>query len=185
MKKLRILCLALALVLVLPMIASCSGNKVVSNNVTVKFQAPKDVEAAEKEYETLFELALSVEGTKDNMPNVLQVAETALRQYEIDYELSKDGASIAGVFDRVQSDSADAEKGYYYYWDVTVNGKASDAGRQSVTLVYDDDVIVYTWTYGEQNRRDTDAVVTTDPNEDTTAADVNAVTTEPEADDYN
>lgn len=188
MKKTRILCLLLAAILVVPMIVSCS-NTIVSKNVTIKFQVPKeDANAdpnAEVEYDTLFEYTLeSIEGPNGENPNVLQVAETALKKFEKDYELSKDGTAIASAFERTESQTADATTGYFTFWDVAINGKKSDDGRQSVTYVYDNDVIVYTWTSGSRGREDTDAVVTTDPNNDTTAVNPNepATTTDP-ADD--
>lgn len=178
MKKLRIICLVLAALLVLPMVASCGGNKVVSN-VTIKFQVPKDdTDPKDPEYDILFELEFPVEGTTSNKPNVLQAAEEALTKYEKDYELSKDGTYIAAAFDRAESDSADSENGYFNFWDVSINGKRSTEGRQSVTEIYDGDEIVYTWTSDSRPRMDTEAVVTTDPNNETTASTPDDETTE-------
>ena len=86
------------------------------------------------------------------------------------YKLTSDGASIGEVFGLKQDDSSDAERGYYQYWKCTINGEDSSEGRQSVTKIYDNDEIVFTWTEGSQGRRDTTAADadTTDPSADTT-----------------
>lgn len=183
MKKFRIICLVLAAMLVMPMIASCGNSKVVSTVSIVFREEVKDGEGKVTGYETLLELPeLTVEGTESNKPNVLQAAELALRQFEKDYELSKDKTYIASVFGHTEKDSSDEESGYYSFWDVTIDGKQSDAGRQSVTEIYEGQEIVYTWTSDSRKRQDTTAVVTTDPNEDTTVAPIDD-TTDPEDED--
>lgn len=171
-KKLAILCVIMAAVLLLPVMTGCKNNAKVQSKVTIKFQAPNGEPSADEEnveYEVLLDDEITVEGTKSNPPTVLQAAEQVLKQYEKDYELSKDGTYIATVFDRTEKDKTDSEMGYYDFWEATVNGEKSRDGRQSNTPIYDGDAIVYTYTSGQRPRWDTDAVVTTDPNEDTTA----------------
>ena len=170
-KKLAILCVIMAAVLLLPVMTGCKNNAKVQSKVTIKFQAPKgepSADAENVEYEELLADEITVEGTKSNPPTVLQAAEQVLKKYEKDYELSKDGTYIATVFDRTEKDKTDSEMGYYDFWEATVNGEKSRDGRQSNTPIYDGDAIVYTYTSGQRPRWDTDAVVTTDPNEDTT-----------------
>lgn len=167
MKKIKILCLLLAVVLVLPVLASCNSGKVHAT-VSVKFVIPGDEEKGEEDVVKFSKVELRVEGTKDNPPTVLQAAEEALNEYEVSYSLTADGHSILEVFGLRGADSADAEKGYYQYWDCFINGERSKDGRQSTTLIYEGDEIVFEWTEGEEARRDTDAIVTTDPSEDTT-----------------
>ncbi len=167
MKKCKILCMLLAVVLVLPIFASCSSGKVVANNVSLKFVIPAEEEGGDDDVR-FTKREMKVEGTKDNPPTVLQAVEEALQEYEVSYKLTADGASIAEVFGLAQKDSADAEKGYYQYWACTINGEDSSEGRQSVTKIYDDDEIVFTWTEDSRDRQDTVAVETTDPSADTT-----------------
>lgn len=180
MNKLRILCLVLAIILVLPVVASCSSNKVTAA-VTIIFRVPvtegvdkdgqtiyKLDDAGNKTYDEVFKYNLTVEGTTENKPTVLQAAQEALLKFEKDYELSKDGTYIAAAFDRAEAERLDSEKGYYDYWECTINDQKSDSGRQSVTEIYEGDKIVYTWTSGFKNRQDTAAVETVDPNAETT-----------------
>lgn len=173
----------MALVLVVPVLAGCSKGQKVVANVTVIFRAPKDESKTDKElaamikdgakeedlYETLLEFETPVEGTTEKMPTVLQAAEEVLSHFEKDYTLSKDGTYIAEAFEHKQVDKVDAENGYYSYWACTINGEASKDGRQSVTQIYDQDVIVFTWTSSSEPRQDTGAAETTDPNEDVTS----------------
>lgn len=169
MKKTSIICIILAALMIVPFMASCSKKEVYSN-VSIVFQEPvgEPDENGKVTYDQLFEYELQVKGTIDNPPTVLQAAEQALGKFEKDYELSKDGTYIASVFGHTEKERADAEVGYYDFWEATVNGEKSSDGRQSETVIYDGDKIVYTWTSGQKARQDTDAVVTTDPNEDTT-----------------
>lgn len=182
MKKLRVLCFLMAVILVLPVLASCGAEKVAST-VTITFRIPKDETKSDKEiaemikagtkeediYENVFEYEVTVEGTTEDVPTVLKAAEQSLTKFEKDYELSADGTYIAGVFDRKEVDKLDSENGYYSYWACTVNGKESTDGRQSVTPIYTPDVIVFTWTSSSERRQDTAAVEETDPNEDVTS----------------
>lgn len=182
MKKVKLLCLILAVILVVPVFASCGAQKV-EVNVTVIFRTPKDETKTAKElaamikdgakeedlYETLLDFETKVEGTTKEMPTVLTAAEQVLQKFEKDYVLSKDGTYIAEVFDHKQVDSVDAENGYYSYWACTIDGEASKDGRQSVTQIYDQQTIVYTWTSSSEPRQDTGAADTTDPNDDVTS----------------
>ena len=183
MKKLSILCLIMAFVLVVPGFFGCSKATPVQATVNIFFRVPKDETLTDKDiaakikdgakeedlYENVFEYEVTVEGTTEDMPTVLKAAEQSLTKFEKDYELSKDGTYIAGAFDRTQVDRVDAENGYYSYWACTINGEASKDGRQSVTNIYQDDVIVFTWTSSSEPRQDTGAAETTDPNEDVTS----------------
>ena len=169
MNKIKILCLILAVILVLPVMASCTGNKVTST-VTLKFQVPTEEvdEDGNVKYEVKFTDKITVEGTTNNKPTVLQAVQLAFAEYEIDYELSKDSTYLAGAFGLMEQDRTDAEKGYFDFWECKINGELSAEGRQSVTEIYEGDEIVFTWTSDFKNRQDTAAVQTTDPNADTT-----------------
>ena len=169
MKKCKILCMLLAVVLVLPIFASCTSGKAVAKDVSLKFVIPATEEGGEDDVRFM-KAGLTVEGSVDNPPTVLQAVEEALREYEVPYKLTADGASIGEVFGLAQKDSSDAEKGYFQYWECTINGKFSDDGRQSVTNVYDGDEIVFTWTVDSKGRQDTTVPESKDPNADTTGA---------------
>ena len=180
MNKIKILCLVLAVILVLPVVAACGNNKVTSS-VTVVFQVPKTDgvddegetiyvldEDGNKTYEEKFKYDLTVEGTTENKPTVLQAVQEAFLEFELDYELSADGTYIASAFGLTEAERTDKENGYYDFWECTINGVTSEEGRQSVTEIYEGDQIVFTWTSGKKARQDTAAVQTTDPNAETT-----------------
>ena len=180
MNKIKILCLVLAVILVLPVVASCASNKVTSA-VTITFRVPLTDGVDENgeiiyqtdadgniKYEDKFKYDLVVEGTTENKPTVLQAVQEAFLEFELDYELSADGTYIASAFGLTEKERTDSEKGYYDYWECKINGELSAEGRQSVTEIYQDDDIVFTWTSGYRNRQDTAAVQTTDPNDETT-----------------
>ncbi len=166
MKKIRIICMLLAVVLVLPVFASCSSGKVTAN-VSLKFVIPAEEEGGEEEVKLNLP-SFAVEGTKSNPPTVLQAVQEALQEYEITYELTSDGRSIAGVYGLTEKQWYDNEKGYYTHWECTINNKVSEEGRQSETKIYDGDAIVFTWTSGERALENTGAADTTDPSADTT-----------------
>ena len=101
MNKIKILCLILAVILVLPVMASCTGNKVTST-VTLKFQVPTEEvdEDGNVKYEVKFTDKITVEGTTNNKPTVLQAVQLAFAEYEIDYELSKDSRqSVTEIYE--------------------------------------------------------------------------------------
>jgi len=182
MNKIRILCLVLAVVLVLPIVAACTSATVASHNVKIIFRVPKTDGVDEngevvyvldadgnKTYDEIFKYDFeSIEGTNGNCPSALQVAEEALRKFEKDYELTADGHSIAAAFNYKEQEKTDSEKGYFDFWECTVNGNVSESGRQSEFWVYDNEEVVYTWTSDFRNRLDTTAANTVDPNAETT-----------------
>ncbi|MBE6714461.1 MAG: DUF4430 domain-containing protein [Ruminococcaceae bacterium] len=125
------------------------------------------------EYTVLFNLdSFVAEGTQTNPPTVLSAVQAAFSKYEITYDLSKDGTYISSVTLKdvtyAESEEVGAEITYFNFWECTINGKLSSSGRQSETVVYEGDKIVFTWTRDNENRRDTTAVQTVDPNADTT-----------------
>lgn len=183
MKKVKMLCLILAVILVVPVFASCGSAQKVEVNVKVVFRTPKDETKTEKElsqmikdgakeedlYEELLAYDTKVEGTTEDMPTVLKAAEQVLKHFEKEYVLSKDGTYISEAFGHKEVDHVDEENGYYSYWECTIDGEASKDGRQSVTQIYDQQTIVYTWTSSSEPRQDTGVAETTDPNEDVTS----------------
>lgn len=116
----------------------------------------------------------TVEG---NPPSILQAVQTAFAEYEVDYELTKDGHSIAsvtvgGVKYAESEEAAKDEDGnflnYFNFWECSVNDLNTEGGRQSTIGVYEGDKIVFTWTRDFEYRQDTTAAESYDENADTT-----------------
>ena len=178
MKKLIKLSALLIVVLMLsPALASCGGTE---SEVTVRFvvtcgpgggpilddkgEIMYDEDGKEvTEYE-LGHQTVVVKGSKNSPPNALQAATQALAalDFEDGYETTADGYSIKRIkeYDLVQieddEDDGDSDElyGYYYYWNLYVNGEASTEGRQSVTEVYEGDELVFKYMAGKQKRED-------------------------------
>ena len=163
MKKIRILCLALAALMVVRFFAGCT--KKVTATVSIRFVSTDD---NGEEVEHFKRDNYAVNGTTKELPTVLSAVEQAFAEYEITYELSDDGTYLASAFDKKQRESSDGETGYFWFWECTINGELSNTGRQSVTQIYDGDEIVFTWTEGSKAVQTTTAPVTTDPNAETT-----------------
>ncbi len=155
-KSLRVLSLVMAIVMLCLCVASCS--KKATATVSIKFVST-DEDGTEHVH--LTQPAFSVEGSNGEQPSVLDAAMQVLKEYEVVYELTADGNSLAAAFDLKQEDSHDESYGYYKYWKCTINGSDSAEGRQSATPIYKDDVIVFTWTEGQNARLDTVAEETT------------------------
>ncbi len=207
MNKIKIISLILAVLMLLPIIASCGTAKDTATNVTIIFRVPeedgkdengnpvyktdadgnivyKDIfkydipelggttELQENVYDADGRVVTNADGSNVTepmiVPTVLTAVEVALKKYEKDYELSADKTYVASAMGYTEAERVDSEKGYYDYWQCKINDKESDSGRQSVTRVYSEDVIVFTWTSGFKNRNDTTAESTVDPNAETT-----------------
>ena len=207
MNKIKIISLILAVLMLLPIIASCGTAKDTATNVTIIFRVPEEegkdangnpvyktdadgnivykdlfkydipelggtTELQENVYDADGRVVTNADGSNVTeamiVPTVLTAVEVALKKYEKDYELSADKTYVASAMGYTEQERVDSEKGYYDYWQCKINDKESDSGRQSVTRVYSEDVIVFTWTSGFKNRNDTTAESTVDPNAETT-----------------
>ncbi len=157
-KTIRVLSLVMAIVMLCLCAASC-GKKSTAT-VSIKFVST-DEEG--KEFVHISHPNYPVEGEKGEQPSVLDAAVQLLTEFEKEYELTADGNSLAAAFNYKQADSHDESYGYYTYWKCTINGQDSGEGRQSATKIYGGDVIVFTWTEGQNSRLDTVAVETTNP----------------------
>ncbi len=158
-KTIRIICLMMALVMLCLCTASCAKAKTAT--ISIKFVSTD--EETGKEIVSLERKNYTVVGSKGEQPSVLDAAVQVLTEYEKTYELSADGNSLAAAFNMKEQQTEDAEFGYYKYWKCTINGADSGQGRQSATKIYKDDVIVFTWTEGKENRLDTTVEETTNP----------------------
>ncbi|MBQ4066742.1 MAG: DUF4430 domain-containing protein [Clostridia bacterium] len=199
MNKIKIVSLILAVLMLLPLVASCGTKTYTAENVTIVFRKPViDEIKTEEEGETVYKTdaegnivyedccrydipvveattELREQVTDENgravpgefepilAPTVLAAVETTMKHFEEPYDLSKDGTYVASAFGLTEAERLDAEKGYYDYWHCTINGKESESGRQSVTQIYSEDEIVFTWTSGFKDRLDVTDEVTEDP----------------------
>lgn len=145
----KIIALVLAVVIASFALVACGGGKIVSKNITVRFIDGNGQNIGE----TVLEV---VEGVNGESPTVLQAAEQALIYLDFDtgYEKTADGHSIKAVKGIVEQDETDATTGYYQYWKATVNGQDSTKGRQDITPIYNDDVIVYEYVSDSKPRED-------------------------------
>ena len=174
MNRIKIVALILAVIVVLPLFAACGVETKTASNVSVTFRVPVMVtneETGEEEpkldengeivYETkLTHLISQISGTVElrdpttgktiKAPTVLSAVEEAFKKYQKEFELSKDGGSVAGALGYKEATRYEDGVGYYDYWRCTINDQESNDGRQNITRIYTDDVIVFTWTSGSQ-----------------------------------
>ncbi len=135
MRTMKLVAAVLALVFVAAAFAGCGAEKV-SKNVTVKVVAGDDT--------VLNNVSITVEGTTENPPTVLQAVREALQMYEIDYTLDESEKSIKNI--SAYADTTD-EEGNIYYWEYSVNGVVPKAGsgKAADNVVNEGDVIQYTY----------------------------------------
>ncbi len=190
MNKIRIIALVLAVITVLPIFASCGVETKTASNVSVIFRVPVMVidEATGEEvqklddsgnpvYEDKFKYDIpQIEGTVElrdpttgktiKAPTVLSAVELAFKKYEKEFELSKDGTYIAAALGYKETEIQYVDGvGYYDYWHCTINDQESSDGRQSITRIYTDDVIVFTWTSGSREMQGVTDTPETDPSD--------------------
>jgi len=200
MNKIKIVSLVLAVIMLLPAFASCGMEKHTAENVSVVFRVPKMVELEDgtqeisygadgkPEYEIVFTYDIpkleetveltDAEGNTYMAPTVLTAVEVALKKYEKDFDLSADKTYVASAFGYTEKERLDETKGYFDYWKCTINDQESSEGRQSISRVYTNDKIVFTWTSGVKDRADVTEAVTEDP-DDLVVGDIDYGETEP------
>jgi len=174
--------------------------KYYSENVYIEFRVPRTTydeygnkiavrdEYGNIEYEALFmynipKLEKAVEFTDDDgntymAPTVLTAVEVALKKYEKDFDLSADKTYVASAFGYTEKERLDETKGYFDYWKCTINDQESSEGRQSISRVYTNDKIVFTWTPGVKDRADIKEAITEVP-DDLVVGDIDYGETEP------
>ncbi|MBR6676318.1 MAG: hypothetical protein IKL24_03200 [Clostridia bacterium] len=191
MNRIKIIALVLAVIAVLPLFAACGVETKTASNVTVIFRVPKMTtdeegntipELDENGYQ-VYEDKLahkidSISGTVElrdpttgktiKAPTVLSAVEVAFKKFQKEFELSKDGGSIIGALGYKEATRYEDGVGYYDYWRCTINDQESSDGRQSITRIYTDDVIVFTWTSGQQDIQGTPEESVTDEGDDET-----------------
>jgi len=161
--------------------------KYYSENVYIEFRVPRTTydeygnkiavrdEYGNIEYEALFmynipKLEKAVEFTDDDgntymAPTVLTAVEVALKKYEKDFYLSADKTHLAAAFGHTEKEHLDEKWGYFDYWKCTINDVVYSEDRQSISRVYTNDKIVFTWTREINDRADVTEAVTEDPDD--------------------
>ena len=187
MNKIKIVSLVLAVIMLLPAFASCGMEKHTAENVSVVFRVPKMVELEDgtqeisygadgkPEYEIVFTYDIpkleetveltDAEGNTYMAPTVLTAVEVALKKYEKDFYLSADKTHLAAAFGHTEKEHLDEKWGYFDYWKCTINDVVYSEDRQSISRVYTNDKIVFTWTREINDRADVTEAVTEDPDD--------------------
>lgn len=151
MKKLRIIALVLLVAMIPLSMFACA--KKVSLTCTL--------EVVDEEGKVLYgPYNVTVEGTEDDWPTALDVAQKAFLEYDIPFEVTSDGNSVKSINGVDKVESMDEEYGYYSYWNLLIDGKESGEGRQSITKVYEGEKLQFKYTSGKTLRKD---VVSTTP----------------------
>jgi len=131
MKKIKLLALALAVLMLSACFIGCEKVEKVSVEVTVSVIADDNVYFGPSK--------ITVEGPVDNPPTVLQAAVEALALGGMTYETNDFSILTIG-------DYADKVEGEYtYYWEYLINQEAPKEGRASTIQVQNGDVIVFNY----------------------------------------
>ena len=130
MKKIKLLAMAMAVLMLAAFAVGCNNVEMVSAEVTVSVIAEDNV---------LFASKVTVEGPADNPPTVLQAAAEARATGGMTYDTSEHTLMTVGDY----ADKVDGE--YTCYWEYTINGEAPKEGRASTIQVKSGDVIQFTY----------------------------------------
>ena len=130
-KAFRILALALVVVMLSAMAVSCGAEKV-SATVKISIAAGEDV--------ILNGIEITVEGTTEQPPSVLQAIREALITYEIPF--TDDGASIVSIQDYAETN----DELNLYFWEYTINGAAPKSGKAIDNIITDGMEISYIYS---------------------------------------
>ena len=151
MKKIKVLCLLLVMTMLIISFSSCSKSKDYTLTVSIVNNETGDTILDSSE--------LTITGTEDDPPTILEVAQKVLANWDISYSLSDDGRSIITI-DGIEAESTEFESetnvtvketkvvDYIteYYWDCMINGRLSATGKMDVTDVDDGDVLQFVYT---------------------------------------
>lgn len=131
MGKMKIFALLLVSVLLVGMFASCGTEKVIAN-VTVKVVAGDEI--------LVNDLPVTVEGTAEKLPTVLEAVRLAL--IEMDLPCEDNDASVLRIGEYAEVDEGDIS----YFWEYTLNGVLPNSGKAGSNTVKDGDVIVFMYS---------------------------------------
>ena len=116
MKKIRFAALVLAIVMIALTAASCGGEKAEKVSVKCTISAVVDNETKFGPFE------LTVEGTVDNPPTVLNAAELAFQHNEITFTVADDGLGFKSITLDGNEYKNYADDVNIYGWYYTANG---------------------------------------------------------------
>ncbi len=135
MKISRILALALAGIMLIFTLASCSA---AAQPITVTVKITPDVNDPDS---TILDMAVELQS---NNPTVLDAFIEGCTIAEFDFTLDAAGESVVDIDE--YKDYTDAETNTTYYWYYTVNGVEPESGKAYDNAVADGDVIEYIYT---------------------------------------
>lgn len=130
MKKVSLLTIAVVMLIVAGVLASCAGNQeYTANNVKIEIKTPDGDSLANGV------VSLSVKGQQ---PTVMMAIETFLQEQE--YYFSKDSyGNTITVIDEYDFADSDSE----YYWTFKQNGKDPTTGMSVAPVNEGDSIVVY------------------------------------------
>jgi len=130
-KTLRFIVLVLVIVMMSAMAVSCGAEKV-SATVKISIAAGEDV--------ILNGIEITVEGTTEQPPTVLQAIREALITYEIPF--TDDEASIVSIQDYAETN----DEVNLYFWEYTIDGVAPKTGKAVDNIITDGMAISYIYS---------------------------------------
>ena len=136
MKKIKIIAVVTALLMLAGCIVSCAGGSSKTVNCTIS------VVAGDTKLVDAVECPLKADG--ENAPVVIDALKLALDFCEADYELSSNGLTKVAL-NGTEYANGQKEDGFWF-WNYTVNGVEPENGSAAINTVADGDDIVYTFT---------------------------------------
>lgn len=137
MKKIKVMALAMALVM-LAMCAVACGSEKVSINCTISVVV--DGETYLENY------AYTVEGNAENPPTVLQAAAEAFQTIDWSYALDENESTFTSItVGGVEYTAGLAEDGSYSYWGYTADGVEPSSGTAGANAILEGQHIVFSF----------------------------------------
>ena len=137
MNKIRIIALVMAVMMLGMCMASCGGST--AEKVTVN--ANISVMVGE---EVLFgPVDMTIEGTTEQVPTVLQLAEEAFTMYEIPHEVNETGISLTSVTIDGTAYANTVTDTEIYTWYYTADGVEPEEGRAGTNALVEGQSIVF------------------------------------------
>ena len=136
MKKIKIFALVLAMAMLTLTVVSCGGSvEKVSVNCNISVMMGEE--------EVFGPVNLTVQGTVDNPPTVLQAAREAFTVYEIPYEVDENGLSLTSLTIDGTEYAKSVDEVNIYTWYYTADGVEPEEGRAGTNLVTEGQTITF------------------------------------------
>ena len=141
MKKIRIFAFVLAVVMLAAFATACGGN---GNSTKVTVNAKVSVIVNDELM--LDSIPVTVTGTTENPPTVLEAGQTAFIACDVPYVIDESGLRISSLtFDGVEYTNK-SDESYAYTWLYTADGAEPQKGRAGNNAVLEGQSIVFTYT---------------------------------------